>query len=160
MNQDLITINNIQKIQNELALLSKLSKQYQEDYQPDQEIRLNIINSSIQELKLRLKQVKDNHQHQILLYLGYQYYICPICETLIINPHQGQLKDKYIIDISSYLDTSNRQDLIKLFTLHVRKTIQRYNAIFTMVINQEVYNYLQKQIINNTILSRVKKYHK
>lgn len=160
MNQDLKTINEIKKIQNELALLSKLTKQYQEDYQSNQDLILKTIDSSTQQLHTRLKTIKDNHQHQLLLYLGNQYYICPICETIITNHHQQPLKNKYIIDISSYLDESNYQELIKLFILHIRKTIQRYNAIFTKVINQEVYNYLQKQINNNTILSYVKKYHK
>ncbi len=166
MNKDIQTLNNINKIQDELIFLSQLSQKIQEDHQQHIEIKRKIINSSIQDLHEKLQEEKASHSHQLLLYLGRkekkQYYICPICEEVIIR--NQKIKNKYIIDISSYIDNIDDEmtnhNIVKLIISHVRNTIQRYNKLFTKVIIEEVYKYLQNQIDNQSLIIRAKKHRK
>ncbi len=159
MDENLATINNINKIEDELKLLFKLEQKYRAD---NNQIRLNIIKLSIEDHQKKLKLAQNNHSHQLLFYLGHQnnshYYICPICEALIIDPDEKQLKDKYTIEIVPYLTSPEKQVCVKQFVAYTRKIIQRYNSLFTQVTNEDIYNYLQKQITSNNLATKLKKF--
>ncbi len=153
MEKDLITINNIRILMKNIDLLQTLAIQYQSSYS-----KLKLTEQTIEQYNQQLIKEKEHHNHNLILYLGMkeqkETYFCPICENYLINPKLDQIKDKKIIDVSSLISKSlSEQDIAS----YVRKVIFRYHKIYTKLIIEDIYQYLQSNLKDDAKVKQIKK---
>lgn len=153
MEKDLITINNIKSLKENINLLHTLAVQYQSNYP-----KIKHIEELINQYENQITKEKEKHNHNLILYLGKkdhdEIYFCPICESYLINPLSEQIKDKKILEVSSLLSTSlSEQDI----AAYIREVIFRYHHNFTKLIIEDIYQYLQNTLKDNTKFSSNKK---